>query len=172
MHSLLTVNPDGIIDFEDLATFTQMWYWSANNFLNIDTLTNYVKDEENRFSMIHLIDDSKRNEEAKSFEINYDKEVNFCGFELKIKYNVQEIDYASIFIANNSLDANQRTLLMSYHNEEKGTYRVSAWSKNNEPLSFQDLSTRVSVSGKIIIIQLFLLNYILLHTFQKMIKAL
>ena len=28
----LTINPDGIIDFEDLATFTQMWYWSANIF--------------------------------------------------------------------------------------------------------------------------------------------
>ena len=145
---LLTINPDGIIDFEDLATFTQMWYWSVNNFLNTDSLTNYVKNEENIFSMTPLFVDSKRNEEAKSFEINYDREVNFYGFELIIKYNVQEIDYASISIANNSLDANQRTLLMSHHNEEKGSYRVSAWSKKNEPLSFQDLSTRVSVKGK------------------------
>ena len=111
---LLTINPDGIIDFEDLATFTQMWYWSVNNFLNVDSLTNYVKNEENIFSMTPLFVDLKRNEEAKSFEINYDREVNFYGFELIIKYNAQEIDYASISISNNSLDANQRTLSVSY----------------------------------------------------------
>ena len=145
---LLTINPDGIIDFEDLATFTQMWYWSVNNFLITDSLTNYVINEENIFSMTPLLVDLKRNEEAKSFEINYDREVDFYGFELIIKYNAQEIDYASISISNNSLDANQRTLLMSHHNEEKGSYKVSAWSKKNEPLSFQDLSTRVSVRGK------------------------
>ena len=46
----LTINPDGIIDFEDLATFTQMWYWSANIFSNIDTLnSNYVLRDKNQF---------------------------------------------------------------------------------------------------------------------------
>ena len=29
---MLTISPDGIIDFEDLATFTQMWYWSSDHF--------------------------------------------------------------------------------------------------------------------------------------------
>ena len=80
---LLTISPDGIIDFEDL-TFTQMWYWSSEHFTNIDTSnSNFILNDENQF-VFGLINNSYSELNSYPIEVTYNNEMNLSGFELKL----------------------------------------------------------------------------------------
>ncbi|MFL3007284.1 MAG: T9SS type A sorting domain-containing protein [Candidatus Neomarinimicrobiota bacterium] len=161
----LIVNPDGIIDFEDLATFTQMWYWSANIFSNIDTLnSNYVLKDEKQFSLDPIINNSNANADAFPFEISYNNELDLLGFELKIKYNIEDIDVTSISLSEDRFDDENQLIILSKHNREKGIYIVSAWSKNQDYISLQEVTAKLNLKrknmdGVIFPIQLYLLPY-------------
>ena len=146
---LLTVEKDGVIDFEDLATFTQMWYWSADNFLNIDTLvSDFIVDNISQFSIKGVIDDHYLYSEGFPYEISYTKDLNLSGFELKIEYNVEDFDVISFSLLNRSLQENSELISYRKHNEEIGVYMVSAWSKNQLQIPFQDIKTKIFLAPK------------------------
>ena len=161
----LIINPDGIIDFEDLATFTQMWYWSANIFSNIDTLnSNYVLRDKNQFSIDPIINNSNTNADAFSFEIGYKNELDLHGFELKIEYDILDIDVTSISLIEDNLGEENQLIILGKHYKDKGLYMASAWSKNQNHISFQDVTVKLNLIRKnknavIFPIQLYLLPY-------------
>ncbi|OUX30199.1 MAG: hypothetical protein CBE24_06965 [bacterium TMED264] len=145
----LAINPDGIIDFEDLATFTQMWYWSTNIFSNIDTLnTNYVLSNENHFFIDPIISNSNANKDVFPFEISYNSRLDILGFELKIEYNTEDIDVSSINLNKDNLNDENQLIMLSRHNKEKGLYIVSAWSKNQDYISFKDVTAKLHLTRK------------------------
>ena len=145
----LNINSDGIIDFEDLATFTQMWYWSANIFSNIDTFnTNYVLKDENQFSLYSIPNSSNANEDAFPFEISFNKKNELFGFELQIKYDVEDIAVTSISLSENRFEEGNQLIMLDKHHSEKGLYMVSAWSKNQDKISFQDVTAKLNLIRK------------------------
>ena len=145
----LIINPDGIIDFEDLATFTQMWYWSANIFSNIDTLnSNYVLRDKNQFAIDPIINNSNTNADAFSFEIDYKNELDLHGFELKIEYDILDIDVTSISLIEDIFGEENQLIVLGKHHKDKGIYMASAWSKNQNLISFQDVTVKLNLTRK------------------------
>jgi len=161
----LDINPDGIIDFEDLSTFTQMWYWSANIFSNIDTLnSNYVLRDKDLFALDPIINNSNTNADVFLYEIGYENELDLYGFELKIEYDILDIDVASISLIEDNLGEKNQLIILGKHYRDKGRYVASAWSKNQNNISFQDVTVKLNLKRKdmnavIFPIQLYLLPY-------------
>ena len=126
-----------------------MWYWSANIFSNIDTLnSNYVLKDKNQFTLDPIINNSNANTDAFPFEIGYKNELDLLGFELKIEYNIEDLDVASISLFEDKLGVENQLIILGKHNKEEGLYTVSAWSKNQDYISFQDVTVKLNLKRK------------------------
>ena len=146
---MLTISPDGIIDFEDLATFTQMWYWSSDHFSNIDTVnSNFILNNENQFSFGLFNNNSNSDENLYPIEVTYNNEMNLAGFELKIEYDMENIEVSSFSLNSNNLDIYNELFLLQKHNTKNGSYVVSAWSKKDNLISFHNIKATAFVNRK------------------------
>ena len=78
-----------------------MWYWSANIFSNIDILnSNYVLGEKINFLLIQLLIQTN----VDAFHLKLVIKMNSpSGFELKIEYDVEDIDVTYILVKITSL---------------------------------------------------------------------
>jgi len=161
----LNINPDGIIDFEDLATFTQMWYWSSETFLNIDTVfSNYSIMDDNHFIIQPNIDHYQSNTNSYPFAIMHNGFPGVNGFELKIEYDFEDIEVTSISLGDNVLSNDNEAIQLDKHSKEKGLYMVSTWSKNQNYIPLNGLLADLNVIRKntnktVFPIQLYFLPY-------------
>ena len=146
----LTLQPDGVIDFEDLATFTQMWYWSASNLtaLNSSRFADGNINENNHFSIHSLIEKIEDDQRIIPFSIDYSDDIQVMGLDIVLKYDPQQLSIESISKGDawNS-DANS-ALVFDKHISTEGTYFVSAWSQNETPLSLNGNLLNLNLSPK------------------------
>ena len=129
---------DFVIDFEDLATFTQMWYWGAENLptLNQTILAKSVVSDGNElFSLL-----------AKSNGILTLKisEMMTKGFDLFVQYDTTEIQFENI-----QSQVGNSAISLAYHQAESGYFSLSVYSKNGI-MDFSGDMLEFVVSSKIL----------------------
>jgi len=146
----LILQPDGKIDFEDLATFTQMWYWSASNLtaINSSRFADGNINENNHFSIHSLIEKIENDQQIIPFSIDYSDDIQVMGLDIVLKYDPQQLSIEAISKGDawNS-DANS-ALVFDKHISTEGTYFVSAWSQNETPLSLNGNLLNLNLSPK------------------------
>ena len=132
----LELSPDGIINFEDLATFTQMWHWSAENLTSITNarLSNGVRNYNNNFTIYPLIKRIEDEMNTIPFSIEHSNETDIIGLDLILKYDPQTLHIISIS-KGEVWNQNNSSIVLDKHISEKGIYSASAWSKNDNPLN-------------------------------------
>jgi len=115
----VTTVQDSVIDFEDLATFTQSWYWSVENLPNTNRMLMakaVVKDGNEIFTL-----------QAKSdgiFTLGI-TELITSGFDLFIQYDTTKIQFETI-----QSQINESAISLTYHHIENGYFSLSTYSKN------------------------------------------
>lgn len=133
----LQILPDGIINFEDLATFTQMWYWSAENYHEYPQSTSdgeLVWENQNVSISSKL---NKTNESVKkemSFSIDLKEELSFMGINLHLKYNPNNLLIDNIDIGHAWNQDKNPSIIFKKHRKSEGYYIINAWSKENQPI--------------------------------------
>ena len=131
----ITTQRDSVINFEDLSTFTQMWYWSTNFFSPISE-----SEIQNSFteSEIRLIINKNKilsEEEKLNLLFDYNSSKNLMGLDLILKYDPNIIDIHSIAVGD--VFKTSRILKLSDLDQSKGCYHLSLWVKNDQPRSFK-----------------------------------
>nr|MBC8215464.1 tandem-95 repeat protein [Candidatus Neomarinimicrobiota bacterium] len=115
----VTTVQDSVIDFEDLATFTQSWYWGAENLpgMNRILLAKSIQNDGNEIFTLRA-----KSNRILSLNIS---ELITEGFDLFIQYDTTEIQFETI-----QHEISNSAISMSSHIPEMGYFSLSSFSKN------------------------------------------
>jgi len=146
----LILQPDGMIDFEDLATFTQMWYWSASNLtaLNSSRFADGNFNGNNHFSIHSLVEKIEDDQKIIPFSIDYSDDIQVMGLDIVLKYDPKQLCIESISKGNSWNSNANSALVFDKHISTVGTYFISAWSQNATPLSLNGNLLNLKLSLK------------------------
>jgi flagellar hook assembly protein FlgD len=115
----VTTVQDSVIDFEDLATFTQSWYWGAENLPNLNRmqLAKVVVNDGNELFTLQAKSDGNL-----TLGIT---ELITEGFDLFIQYDTTEIQFENV-----QSQVSNSAISLAYHRAESGYFILSVYSKN------------------------------------------
>ena len=121
--------PDNIINFEDLSTFTQMWYWSNNYFSPITE----IEMENANISQSHHFEinkeSSSENITLSNYQLNFQSsDDEFRGIDLVLKYNPNLINIESIHMGDVFDD---KFLKLESLDKVNGKYALSLWTQDD-----------------------------------------
>ena len=118
----LSIQPDGVIDFEDLMVFVQMWNWSAGYVSNDGWLAKYVSSEFSGTTVEAVFPQKQIGEELETIHITMDVDsLKAIGSgEIMISYDPAVLEFLRI---QNSLD--EQWIILSNAADTDGMLRIN-----------------------------------------------
>ena len=152
----LSILPDGVINFEDLATFTQMWYWSSENINNDLNNFDLVSDKNSDWTLsINKIDNDNYNTLSK-LNLKNEFSGNVAGFDLEIKYDPKKVSFISIDKGDIWKALDNNSIILNDYDQENGSFKISFWNKYKNThidgnwISFNTLNTNNDIELELI----------------------
>jgi hypothetical protein len=121
-------DPDKIINFEDLSTFTQMWYWSTQLFAPITEIEMTNANSIQNSNIIIEKNLGGSNEISSNYSIKYYSQEKQRGFDLVLRYDPKYLNIINIDLGQ-SID--DRYFALVNHSESDGIFTASIWTKDN-----------------------------------------
>ncbi|MFL3008424.1 MAG: T9SS type A sorting domain-containing protein [Candidatus Neomarinimicrobiota bacterium] len=121
--------PDNKINFEDLSTFTQMWYWSNNYFspITVIEMKNADVRQSHHFQIIN--ESSLENTRLSNYQLNLNSsDDEFRGLDLVLKYDPNLINIESIHLGD---IFDEKFLTLESLDKVDGRYTLSLWTKDD-----------------------------------------
>jgi len=122
-------DPDNIINFEDLSTFTQMWYWSNDYFSPITEIEMENANINQNYHFEINKESSPENTILSNYQLNFkSSDDELRGLDLVLKYDPNLMNLKSVYIGD---VFDEKFLRLESLDKAKGKYVLSLWSKDD-----------------------------------------